>query len=149
MKPGCCSGEIFCNCFDLQIISKEKSARLEGFIMRLNKISTNCVFAENLDFFYCCWYLPETVLDRFLATNAQRSPVAGRHGNLIFSCLLFVLFDFFFQITESWLKIQNLIVWFDLYHWATLWLVWGFFPKNFCFKKKNFSKMGKLTKILP
>ena len=28
----------------------------------------------------------------------------GRHGILIFSCLLFVLFDFFFQITESWLK---------------------------------------------
>ena len=36
-KPGCCSGEIFCDYFDLQIISKEKSARLGGFIMRQDK----------------------------------------------------------------------------------------------------------------
>ena len=35
-KPGCCSGETLCNYFDLQIISKEKSARLEGFNMQHN-----------------------------------------------------------------------------------------------------------------
>ena len=43
-KPGCCSGEIFCNYFDLQIISKEKSARLEGFLMRLDKIFIQLCF---------------------------------------------------------------------------------------------------------
>ena len=30
--------------------------------------------------------------------------IDGRHGILIFYCLLFVLFDFFFKITESWWK---------------------------------------------
>ena len=45
-KPGCCSGEI--NCFILRIISKKKSARLEGFIMRLDKKFYPIVFSRKL-----------------------------------------------------------------------------------------------------
>ena len=53
---------------------------------------------------------------------------------------------FFFQITESWLKKQNLMVWFNLYHWVTLWLVWGFCSQNnLLLIKKDFGKMWKLT----
>ena len=35
-----------------------------------------------------------------------------------------------FQITESWLKWENLIFLFDTYHCATLWTVWGFFGQK-------------------
>ena len=58
--------------------------------------------------------------------------IFGRHGILIFSCLLFVLFDLFFQITEYWLKRQNLMVSIIEQHYG--WFG-DFIPKIICFKK--------------
>ena len=55
-----------------------------------------------------------------------------------------------FEITESWLKIQNLMVLFNHYHWATLWLVWAFYvQKSFALKRvwKVFADMWKLTNL--
>ena len=58
-KPGCCSGEIFLNHFDLQIICKEKSARtvLEGFLnsyATYDKKFIQLCFRGKFGFFYCC-----------------------------------------------------------------------------------------------
>ena len=97
------------------------------------KLNTKTQFFK-ITFDFCIHFQRENFFFPFVFL----SPLSkGQDGILIFSCLLFVLFDFFFQITESWLKRQNLMVWFDLYLGATLWLVWDFFSKNHLVSKKK------------